>query len=141
MAENRSILLLHGVQSSQLTWAHPRTPAASMASGRAQPWPCHRCATRHHLRSRGLDHRDYLDLQQHLSVFWIILLHGWNNTIQSYLVLSAGFLANVIALLPWAVAIYLLRKYGRETLIRNQDRTDAAAGSAAGVIRAAGADR
>jgi hypothetical protein len=56
-------------------------------------------------------------------------------------VLSAGFLANVIALLPWAVAIYLLRKYGRETLIRNQDRTDAAAGSAAGVIRAAGADR
>jgi hypothetical protein len=51
------------------------------------------------------------------SVFWIILLHGWNNTIQSYLVLSAGFLANVIfALLPWVVAIYLLRKYGGKTL-------------------------
>jgi membrane protease YdiL (CAAX protease family) len=51
------------------------------------------------------------------SVFWIILLHGWNNTIQSYLVLSAGFLANVIfALLPWAVAIYLLKKYGGKTL-------------------------
>ena len=30
------------------------------------------------------------------SVFWIIVLHGWNNTIQSYLVLSAGLLANVI---------------------------------------------
>ena len=75
-------------------------------------------------------------------MFWIILLHGWNNTIQSYLVLSAGFLANVIfALLPWAVAIYVLRKYGRETLIRNRDRTDAAAGSAAGVIKAAGAER
>jgi hypothetical protein len=30
-------------------------------------------------------------------------------------VLSAGFLANVIfALLPWAVAIYLLRRYGRK---------------------------
>jgi uncharacterized protein len=51
------------------------------------------------------------------SVFWIILLHGWNNTVQSYLVLSAGYLANVIfALLPWAVAIYLLRKYGGQTL-------------------------
>jgi membrane protease YdiL (CAAX protease family) len=51
------------------------------------------------------------------SVFWIIVLHGWNNTIQSYLVLSAGFLANVIfALLPWVVAIYLLRKYGGQTL-------------------------
>ena len=42
-----------------------------------------------------------------------ILLHGWNNTIQSYLVLSAGFLSNpIFALLPWAVAIYLLKKYG-----------------------------
>lgn len=51
------------------------------------------------------------------SVFWIIVLHGWNNTIQSYLVLSAGFVANVIfALLPWVVAIYLLRRYGGQTL-------------------------
>ncbi len=51
------------------------------------------------------------------SVFWIISLHGWNNTIQSYLVLSAGFLANVIfALLPWVVAVYLLKKYGGKTL-------------------------
>ena len=51
------------------------------------------------------------------SVFWIILLHGWNNAIQSYLVLSAGLLANVIfAVLPWAIAIYLLRKYGGQTL-------------------------
>ena len=51
------------------------------------------------------------------SVFWIILLHGWNNTIQSYLVLSAGFVANVIfAVLPWGVAIYLLKRYGGRTL-------------------------
>ena len=42
------------------------------------------------------------------SVFWIILMHGWNNTIQWYLVLSAGFVANVIfAVLLWGVAIYL----------------------------------
>jgi membrane protease YdiL (CAAX protease family) len=47
------------------------------------------------------------------SVFWIILLHGWNNTIQSYLVLSAGYVANVVfALLPWVVALYLLKRYG-----------------------------
>jgi hypothetical protein len=51
------------------------------------------------------------------SVFWIIILHAWKNTIQSYLVLSAGFLAIVIfALLPWVVAIYLLKKYGGKTL-------------------------
>jgi uncharacterized protein len=51
------------------------------------------------------------------SVFWIIIIHAWNNTIQSYLVLSVGFLANVVfALLPWAVAIYLLKKYGGQTL-------------------------
>jgi hypothetical protein len=95
-----------------------RTAVAAMASGRAQPWPRHRCPTRHHFRSRGLDHREHLDLQQH---------HKASSgsscstaTIQSYLVLSAGFLANVIfAPLPWAVAIYLLRKYCRETLIRN----------------------
>ena len=63
------------------------------------------------------------------SVFWIIVLHGWNNTIQSYLVLSAGFLANVIfALLPWLVAIYLLRKYGGQTL-RGKPVTTAAASS------------
>ncbi len=51
------------------------------------------------------------------SVFWIIVLHGWNNTVQSFLVLSAGFLANVIfAVLPWAVAIWLLKRYGGQTL-------------------------
>jgi membrane protease YdiL (CAAX protease family) len=51
------------------------------------------------------------------SVFWIIVLHGWYNTVQSYLVLSAGLLANVIfAVLPWAVAVYLLRRYGGQTL-------------------------
>jgi uncharacterized protein len=65
------------------------------------------------------------------SVFWIILLHGWNNTIQSYLVLSAGLLANVIfAVLPWAVAIYLLRKYGGQTL-RGKPVTTAASSTTA----------
>lgn len=65
------------------------------------------------------------------SVFWIIGLHGWNNTVQSYLVLSAGLFANVIfAVLPWAVAVYLLRKYGGQTL-RGKPVTTAASSTAA----------
>jgi uncharacterized protein len=52
------------------------------------------------------------------SVFLIILLHGIMGTIQSYLVLSSSNpLAPILfAILPWALAIYLLRKYGKETL-------------------------
>lgn len=52
------------------------------------------------------------------SVFWIIVLHGWNNTVQSYLVLSAEqYAAKVLfPLLPWAIAVFLLKKYGASTL-------------------------
>jgi len=52
------------------------------------------------------------------SVFWIIVLHGWNNTVQSYLVLSAEqYAAQVIfPILPWVIAVWLLKRYGTETL-------------------------
>lgn len=52
------------------------------------------------------------------SVFLMILLHGWTNTIQSYLVLSSGNMTamTLFGVLPWALAIYLLRKYGKENL-------------------------
>lgn len=57
------------------------------------------------------------------SVFVMILLHGWTNAIQSYLVLSSGNMAamSIFSILPWALAIYLLRKYGKENL-SNQTR-------------------
>lgn len=62
------------------------------------------------------------------SVFWIIVLHGWNNTVQSYLVLSAEqYAAQVIfPILPWAIAVWLLKKYGTQTLTGQRD-TDAPA--------------
>jgi membrane protease YdiL (CAAX protease family) len=52
------------------------------------------------------------------SVFLMILLHGWTNTVQSYLILSTGNMAvmTLFGVLPWALAIYLLRKYGKENL-------------------------
>jgi membrane protease YdiL (CAAX protease family) len=52
------------------------------------------------------------------SVFWIIVLHGWANTVQSYLVLSSGSYVAQLAwgLLPWTVALYLLKHYDAETL-------------------------
>lgn len=52
------------------------------------------------------------------SVFWIIILHGWANAVQSYLVLSSGnYLAQVIyGVLPWAIAVVVLRRFGGETL-------------------------
>ena len=52
------------------------------------------------------------------SLLLMILLHGWTNTVQSYLVLSSGNMAamSIFSVLPWALAIYLLRKYGKENL-------------------------
>ncbi len=55
------------------------------------------------------------------SVFLLILLHAWGNTIQSYLVLSSNnYLAQTLyGVLPWAIAIYLSKKYGDENLSPN----------------------
>jgi membrane protease YdiL (CAAX protease family) len=52
------------------------------------------------------------------SVWLLILLHGWGNTVQSYLVLSqTNFVAHTLyGLLPWAIAIYLSKRYGDENL-------------------------
>lgn len=59
------------------------------------------------------------------SVFWMIVLHGWNNTVQSYLVLSAEqYAAQVIfPILPWALAVWLLKRYGSETLTGHRDES------------------
>ena len=58
------------------------------------------------------------------SVFWMILLHGLVNTVQSYLVLSSNNqpAMAIWALIPWAFAIYLLKKYGGETLTGKPER-------------------
>lgn len=52
------------------------------------------------------------------SLFWIIVLHGFGNWVQSYLVLSSGnYMAQVAyGVLPWAIAIVVLKKYGSATL-------------------------
>lgn len=52
------------------------------------------------------------------SVFWIIVLHGWYNTVQSYLILSSEHFAAqaIFPLLPWVLAIFLLKRYGSQTL-------------------------
>lgn len=53
------------------------------------------------------------------SLFLIIFIHGFMNTLQSYLILSSN---NQIApmlygILPWVIATYLLKKYGGKTLL------------------------
>lgn len=53
------------------------------------------------------------------SLFLIIFIHGFMNTLQSYLILSSN---NQIApmlygILSWIVATYLLKKYGGKTLM------------------------
>lgn len=52
------------------------------------------------------------------SVWLLILLHGWNNTVQSYLILAQpNFLAQTLyALVPWAIAVLLERRYGQADL-------------------------
>lgn len=52
------------------------------------------------------------------SVFLMIVLHGWYNTVNSYMVLSSqNALAQTLSgILPWALAIILLRVYGGEHL-------------------------
>ncbi|HSL00474.1 MAG TPA: CPBP family intramembrane glutamic endopeptidase [Rubrobacteraceae bacterium] len=52
------------------------------------------------------------------SVFLMIVLHGWYNTVNSYMVLPfQNALAQTLGgILPWALAIILLRIYGGENL-------------------------
>lgn len=52
------------------------------------------------------------------SVFLMIVLHGWYNTVNSYLVLSSqnAVVQTLSGILPWALAIVLLRVYGGEDL-------------------------
>lgn len=52
------------------------------------------------------------------SVFLMILLHGWYNTVNSYLVLSSqNALAQTLSgILPWVLAMVLLKVYGGEDL-------------------------
>ncbi len=52
------------------------------------------------------------------SVWIMILLHGWGNTVHSYLVLSTNNMLaqTVYGMLPWVIAIILIRKFGRENL-------------------------
>lgn len=52
------------------------------------------------------------------SVWMIILLHGWNNTAQSYFILSQDNFAaqSVFTVFPWAIAIFLAKRLGDEHL-------------------------
>lgn len=52
------------------------------------------------------------------SVWIMILLHGWGNAVQSYLVLSSDNYAaqTLYGILPWVIALVLLRVYGKENL-------------------------
>lgn len=58
------------------------------------------------------------------SLLLIVLLHGWGNTVQSYLVLSQpNFIVHTLyALVPWGIAIWLSRRYGDETLAEGPRR-------------------
>lgn len=53
------------------------------------------------------------------SLFWIVMLHALSNTFQSYLILSSNNepAMAVWTLIPWVFAIFLLKKYGGETLL------------------------
>jgi membrane protease YdiL (CAAX protease family) len=55
------------------------------------------------------------------SVWMIILLHGWGNAVQSYLVLSSGnYPAQTLyGILPWVLALFLLKKYGKDNLVQS----------------------
>jgi membrane protease YdiL (CAAX protease family) len=52
------------------------------------------------------------------SVWLIIVLHGWGNTVQSYLILSSNNLPAqaLYGILPWLIAVVLLWMYGKEHL-------------------------
>ncbi len=55
------------------------------------------------------------------SVLLMILLHGWFNTVNTYIVLSTQNMVTqtLNSILPWALALILLRVYGGENLAAN----------------------
>ena len=63
------------------------------------------------------------------SLFWIVILHGYANAWQSYLVLSSGnFMIQVAyGVLPWVLAVWLLKRYDTETLTQRVPRMQKAA--------------
>jgi hypothetical protein len=65
------------------------------------------------------------------SLFWIVILHGYANAWQSYVVLSSGsFTTQVIyGILPWVLAARLLKKYDVATLTRRTPRTTSPRGA------------
>jgi membrane protease YdiL (CAAX protease family) len=59
------------------------------------------------------------------SIFLMIVLHGWYNTVTSYVVLPFEnmVISTVSAVLPWGVAIAVSRKYGDEQLTEGKRPT------------------
>jgi len=52
------------------------------------------------------------------SVFLMILLHGWYNTVNSFVILPFEnmVMSTVSAVLPWAVAVLVSKRHGDEHL-------------------------
>jgi membrane protease YdiL (CAAX protease family) len=61
------------------------------------------------------------------SLFWIVILHGYANAWQSYVVLSSGsFTVQVVyGVLPWVLAAWVLKKYDVQTLTHRAPPTAA----------------
>lgn len=56
------------------------------------------------------------------SLFLAVLLHGWYNVVQTYAITSFGnpMVISVFNVVPWALAIWLLKKYGSQNLAPNE---------------------
>lgn len=67
------------------------------------------------------------------SLFWVVILHGYANAWQSYVVLSSGsFMAQVVyGVLPWVLAAWLLKKFDARTLTHRLTRAAPRTGRAA----------
>lgn len=66
------------------------------------------------------------------SLFWIVILHGYANAWQSYVVLSSGSFTAQVAygVLPWVLAVWLLKKYDVDTLTALEPRLGASGAAA-----------
>jgi hypothetical protein len=51
----------------------------------------------------------------------MILLHGWYNTVNTYLILSfENMVSTLSAVLPWTVALVVAKRYGDDHLADHQ---------------------